>query len=383
MKTYILNATLITPNLKTDGVNVIIENGKILEITTSAVRHEIDSVQIDATDLYLCPGFIDIHFHGAVGKDTMDGDLQSLQILSNYCAEHGVTSFYPTTWSASPEDIMIAINNVKKNKAKLVGAQVLGVHIEGPYINVKFRGAQLPSMIRNPRKEEFQQWFDSGIVKLITCAPEIPGGIEFVEEAVSRDIRISVGHSGATYEQVIEAANFGATQATHLFNGMQGLNHREPGTVGGLLADERIYPQVICDGVHLHPGVVKIIVNAKSVSKVILITDSIRGAGLPDGDYDHKGQKFAVRDGIARTPEGGLSGSTLTLDAAVRNAMKFTGKSIEDTIPMVTSVPAQAMGVSKKKGNVEKGYDADLVLINQAFHVEKTLVDGKIVYEKK
>jgi N-acetylglucosamine-6-phosphate deacetylase len=383
MKTYVLNATLINPMSRTAGVNVIIDDGRILEITTTAIRPEKGSVQIDATCLYLCPGLIDIHFHGAVGKDTMDGDLQSLQILSNYCAEHGVTSFYPTTWAASPDDILLAINNVRENKANLGGAQAMGVHIEGPYINVKHRGAQLQSMIRNPIKEEFLQWFDSGVVKLITCAPEIPGGMDFVEEAISRDIRISIGHSGATYDQVIEAANLGATQATHLFNGMQGLNHREPATVGGLLADERIYPQVICDGVHVHQAVVKIIINAKAVSKVILITDSIRGAGLPDGDYDHKGQKFTVKDSIARTPEGGLSGSTLSLDAAVRNAMRFTEKSIEEIIPMVTSVPAQAMGISRKKGNIEQGYDADLVLVNQAFHVQKTLVNGKIVYERK
>lgn len=181
------------------------------------------------------------------------------------------------------------------------------MHIEGPYINVKYRGAQLQSMIRKPQPEEFKQWFDSGIVKLITCAPEIPGGIEFIKEAVSRDIRISIGHSGATYDQVIEAANNGASQATHLFNGMQGLHHREPGTVGGVLADDRIYAQVISDGVHLHPGVVKIIVQTKSVDKVILITDSIRGAGLSDGDYNQNGQEFSVKEGIARTPEGGLS----------------------------------------------------------------------------
>ncbi len=381
MKTYILNAILITPHSRTDGMNVIIENGKIINITGTDVRPEQDSVQIDATGLFLCPGLIDIHFHGAMGKDTMDGDLKSLQVLSNYCAEHGVTSFYPTTWAALPEDILLTINNVKENAVHLQGAQVLGVHIEGPYINVKHRGAQFLSMIHNPKSEEYLQWFDSGVVKLITCAPEIPGCIEFIDEATKKDIRISIGHSGATFNQVIEAANHGATQATHLFNGMQGLHHREPGTVGGILADDRIIPQVISDGVHLHPGVVKIAINAKSVDKVILITDSISGAGLPDGDYENKGQKFSVREGIAHTPEGGLSGSTLTLDIAVLNSMKFTGKSLEEIIPMVTSVPAEAMGLSKK-GKLKEGYDADLVLLNQEYQVKKTLVNGKIVFER-
>ena len=383
MKAYISNAVLVTPHVKKNGVTVVIENEKIIEITSAPLRGERGSLLIDAAGLILCPGLIDIHFHGAMGKDTMDANLQSLQLLSSYCAEHGVTTFYPTTWAAAPEDIMLAINNVKENQCNVTGARVLGVHIEGPFIDLKYRGAQLQSMIRNPQAEEFQKWFDSGVVKLITCAPEIPGGMEFIEETVRKGIRISVGHSGATYDQVIEAADHGATQATHLFNGMQGLHHREPGTVGGALADERIYPQVISDGVHLHPGIVKVIINAKSVDKVILITDSIRGAGLPDGDYENKGQKFSVRAGIARTPEGGLSGSTLTMDAALRNAMKFTGKPLEEVLSMATSVPAQAMGISANKGNVVVGGDADLVLLNQELYVEKTLVGGNIVYERK
>ena len=383
MKAYISNAVLVTPHVKKNGVTVVIENEKIIEITSAPLRGERGSLLIDAAGLILCPGLIDIHFHGAMGKDTMDANLQSLQLLSSYCAEHGVTTFYPTTWAAVPEDIMLAINNVKENQCNVTGARVLGVHIEGPFIDLKYRGAQLQSMIRNPQAEEFQKWFDSGVVKLITCAPEIPGGMEFIEEAVRKGIRISVGHSGATYDQVIEAADHGATQATHLFNGMQGLHHREPGTVGGVLADERIYPQVISDGVHLHPGIVKVVINAKSVDKVILITDSIRGAGLPDGDYENKGQKFSVRAGIARTPEGGLSGSTLTMDAALRNAMKFTGKPLEEVLSMATSVPAQAMGISANKGNVVVGGDADLVLLNQELYVEKTLVGGNIVYERK
>jgi N-acetylglucosamine-6-phosphate deacetylase len=382
MKTYILNTTLITPNKRIDGMNVVLENGRIIEISDGTIKPETGSLQIDGEDQYLCPGFIDVHFHGAMGKDAMDATPDSLQVLSNYCAEHGVTSFYPTTWAASAEDILMAIHNVKENQKALQAAQAIGVHIEGPYIHVKHKGAQLQSMIRKPSSEEFTRWFDSGVVKLITCAPEIPGGIEFIKEAVQKGIRISIGHSGATYDQVKEAVNCGATQATHLFNGMQGLNHREPGTVGGLLADDRIYAQIICDGVHLHPAIVQIIIKTKTLSKVILITDSIRGTGLPDGEYNHKGQIFSVKDGVARTPEGALSGSTLSLDTAIRNVIQFTGKSIEEVIPMATSVPAHAMGISNTKGYIKTGYDADLVLLNKQLLAEKTFVNGKIVYKR-
>jgi N-acetylglucosamine-6-phosphate deacetylase len=382
MKTYILNTTLITPNERMDGMNVVLENGKIVEISDETIKPENGSLQIDGKDQYLCPGFIDVHFHGAMGKDAMDANLDSLQVLSNYCAEHGVTSFYPTTWAASPEDILLAIHSVKENQKALQGAQALGVHIEGPYISVKHKGAQLQSMIRNPSSEEFTRWFDSGVVKLITCAPEIPGGIEFIKEAVQKGIRISIGHSGATYDQVMDAVDCGATQDTHLFNGMQGLSHREPGTVGGLLADDRVYAQIICDGVHLHPAIVQITIKTKSPSKVILITDSIRGTGLPDGEYNHKGQIFSVKDGVARTPEGALSGSTLSLDTAIRNVIQFTGKSIEQVIPMATSVPSHAMGISNTKGYIKTGYDADLVLLNKELLAEKTFVNGKIVYKR-
>jgi N-acetylglucosamine-6-phosphate deacetylase len=383
MKTYITNGKLITPNLIINGSNVVIENGKIIEITTSTLKPEPGSLQINARDHFLSPGFIDIHFHGAMGKDTMDGKKSSLKVLSNYCAEHGVTSFYPTTWSASPEDIMLAINAVKESQNELPGAQALGMHIEGPYINANFRGAQLQSRIRDPRKNEYHQWFDSGVVKLITCAPELAGGNEFIREAVNKGIRISIGHSGANYDQVREAANTGASQATHLFNGMKGLHQREPGTVGGSLDDDRIYTQIICDGIHLHPVIVRIIIQVKSTSKVILITDSICGAGLPDGDYEHKGQKISVINGIACTPEGGLSGSTLTLDAAIRNVMTFTGKPIEEIVPMATNSPAVSMGISNKKGFLKEGYDADLVLLNDCFFVDKTMVNGKIVFALK
>jgi N-acetylglucosamine-6-phosphate deacetylase len=382
MRTYIQNGTIVSSGEVKEGMNILIENGIIVAVSDKDLQLEKGSVEIDARGQYICPGFIDIHFHGAMGKDTMDANLQSLQVLSQYCAEHGVTTFYPTTWSASPEDIIRAIDSVKIYRVQLQGAQVPGVHLEGPYLSLEYKGAQMQSVIRNPVPEEYQKWFDADCVKLITCAPEIPGGMEFAKAALKRGIRISIGHSGASYEQVIEATDLGMSQATHLFNGMGGLHHRKPGTVGGLLVDDRISAQIISDGVHVHPAVVNLIVKAKPASRVILITDSIRGAGLPDGDYDHKGQKFTVVDGIARTPEGGLSGSTLGMDGAIRNTMKYTGKPIVEIVPMATSNPAEEMGLSGTKGSIKEGYDADLVLVNRQFYVEKTIVNGEIVFSR-
>lgn len=380
MKTYITNANIINETCITNGMNVVLENGKIIEISDSIIKPEPGSTQIHASNSYLCPGFIDIHLHGAMGKDTMDGDRESLQILSSYCSEHGVTSFFPTTWAAESQAITKVIDNFSKHHENLSGAQAIGLHIEGPFINPKFKGAQSIDSIRNPEPLEYERWFDSNVVKLITCAPEIPGGLELIRSAVKNGIWISIGHSGATYDEVIEAVNNGATQATHLFNGMQGLQHRAPGTVGGLLADDRIAVQIICDGVHLHPAIVDLIIRIKNSSKTILITDSICGAGLPDGDYELYGNSISVRNGIARNPEGSLAGSTLSLDTAVRNTMQYTKKPLEEIIPMVTTTPAKEMGLSKTKGYIQPGYDADLVLLDKDFKIEKTIISGQIVF---
>lgn len=383
MKKYITNGTVLTPNERIENSVLTIEDGIIREILPA---NEIDLTEencIDAQGFYICPGFIDIHCHGAMNKDTMDADVVSLQIMSEFCAGHGVTAFYPTTWSSFPADILEAIKCVEQNKEKVNGAQIEGVHVEGPYLDMKYRGAQLPRMVRKPDRNEFEAWFETGIIKIISCAPELEASDELIKSAVENGIRISIGHSQATYEQVFAAADLGATQATHLFNGMAGLHHRDPGTVGGILDDDRIFAQVICDGVHLHPAVVRLIHRTKSISKMILITDSIRGAGLPDGDYLQKGQKIIIRAGIARTPEGGLSGSTLTMDQALRNLIAFTGVSIEDALSTVTLVPAIEMGISDKKGKISVGYDADLVILDKNLNVAETLVKGRIVYTRE
>ena len=382
MKTYITNGNILCDSQFMDAMNVVLENGKIVEISDSPVKPEPGSTQINACGKYLCPGFIDIHFHGALGKDTMDGDLESLQLMSRYCGQHGVTSFYPTTWAADSQAITKVIENFKDHHGKLKGSQAIGLHIEGPFINPNYKGAQSIKSIRNPDPIEYQRWFNSKVVKLITCAPEIPGGMDFIQSAAKNNIRISIGHSGATYDQVIEAANKGATQATHLFNGMLGINHRDPGTVGGLLEDNRISVQIICDGIHLHPSIVDLIIRMKSSKNTILITDSICGAGLPDGDYEINGNSISVKNGIARNSEGSLAGSTLSLDIAVRNTMQFSRKPLEEIIPMVTTTPAREMGLSGTKGYIKPGYDADLILLDNEITIEKTIVNGQIVFSK-
>jgi len=322
---------------------------------------------------------VDIHIHGVMGSSTTDAEPEVIPKISRYVAQFGVTSFFPTTWSASPEITLAAIRNVANTPQTPDGARHLGVHVEGPYLSLEHRGAQLPELIRKPELREYSKWLDTGVVKLVTLAPEIEGAQAFIKAGLEKGVEFSIGHSGATYDQVIESADLGVRQATHIFNGMQGLHHRAPGTVGGVLTDDRIYAQLICDGIHIHPAVVKLIIRAKGITKVILITDAIRGTGLDDGEYNYGGQVIIVRDGIARTPSGGLSGSTLTMDQAVRNAMAFTSLPIEQVLPMATSVPAEAMGLKDKKGVLKPGADADLILLDEKFNVKRTMVAGRFI----
>jgi N-acetylglucosamine-6-phosphate deacetylase len=260
------------------------------------------------------------------------------------------------------------------------GAEHLGLHLEGPYLNLDHRGAQHPEHFRAPRPAEYERWFEAGQVRLITVAPELEGVQPFIAAGVARGLEFAIGHSGASYEQVVEAANWGVRQATHVFNGMLGLHHRTPGTLGGVLTDERIYCQVIVDGIHVHPAMVKLLIRAKGVQRTILITDAVRAAGLQDGTYELGGQSMTVTDGVARIANGSLAGSTLTLDVALRNAMQYAGLSLPEALLMVTAVPAQALHLEGQKGVLAPGADADIVLLNSDLQVTMTLVGGRVAY---
>lgn len=382
MKLYIKGGKVFLPDNRTLYKTLVIEDQIICDIIPNSYTPGNNDKVVDATGKWVVPGLIDIHAHGALGKDAMDGTWDAIHTLGRFFAAHGVTSYLPTIWTSTPELMMKAIDNVANCPQPEDGARHLGVHVEGPYLNVEYRGAQIKELIRTPDPLEYRKWLDSGIVRLVTIAPENPGALEFIDKTVNQGVKFSIGHSGASYEQVVEAADHGLNQATHVFNGMLGLHHREPGTAGGVLMDERIYAQIIADGVHVHPAMIKLCVRAKGISKVILITDSIRGAGLPDGYYDKDGQKFTVKDGIARTPMGGLSGSTLTLDKAIKNMMKFASLPLNDVLPMATSVPAEAMGWQDQRGVLKPGADADAIVLNENLKVEKTFILGNEVYYK-
>jgi len=380
MRTLIAGGTLLTPHESLPDHSLVIENGVILGVEPGRPASRPQDHVIEAGGLWVAPGLIDVHVHGALGHDPMQATHAAIQGMARFFAQHGVTSYLPTTLAATPVETLAAVQAVAACPQPRDGAQHLGVHIEGPYLNPDHRGAQPVEQLRDPAPQEYSAWLASGVVRLVTIAPERPGALDFIDLARGQGVEFAIGHSGASYEQVLLAADHGLRQATHTFNGMLGLNHRAPGTVGGVLTDDRIYAQVIADGVHLHPAVVKLIIRAKGVARTILITDAISPTGLPDGDYQLTGLKISLKDGISRTPAGGLAGSTLTMDVAVRNAMRFAGVSLNQALAMATAVPAEAMGWTGRKGVLAPGADADLTLLDVAQEVRMTLVAGRVVH---
>ncbi len=379
----IIHANIYTPDEFLINHSIEIANGCITSIYPSTLDESFSEEVFNAKGNIVAPGLIDIHTHGCMGSDVMDADQKALNTISIFLGKHGVTSFLATTTTNSEENILNALETISKKDLKLNGAHLLGAHVEGPYINLIFKGAQNPDFLRLPAINEYIKWFDLNCVRLIAIAPELAGMDKFIQACVEHHIELAIGHSNASYEQVIHAANLGVRQATHLFNGMHGLHHREPGTAGGILSDERIFAQIIVDGIHIHPAVVKLIITCKGIDRTILISDSMRATGLNDGEYDLGGQEVLVNNGVARIANGSLAGSTLTLDNAIRNAMKFTGLDFQHILPMATRTPADALHLYPRKGCIRVGSDADLVLFDQDYQVIKTISGGELIFEEK
>ncbi len=379
--TIILGGRVVMPFRVLERGTVIIRNGRIVEVSEGARAPSAGETVIQAEGLTVAPGLVDIHVHGAVGYDTMDATPEAIQAMARFFARHGVTGFLPTTMTANREDTLAAIRNVTRCLGPCAGgAEVLGLHLEGPYVNESQAGAQLVSAIRPAGREEYEPFFQAGPVRLITLAPEVPENRELIPYALARGAAVSLGHSQASYEEVLEAVALGASQATHTFNGMPPLHHRQPGIVGAVLSCDDLRAQLIVDLIHIHPAVVKIVVRAKGPERTILVTDAMRAAGLSDGLYDLGGQAVTVQRGEARLASGRLAGSTLTLEWAVRNAMDAAQLPLEQALQMATITPAQSLGLAGRKGSLEPGKDADVILLDEGLEVALTMVRGEVVY---
>ncbi|NVR80953.1 N-acetylglucosamine-6-phosphate deacetylase [Listeria monocytogenes] len=325
----------------------------------------------------LIPGMIDVHIHGAKNYDMMDGSTESIQAVSMACAETGCTSFLVTSVSSSLEDLIQMIRQTKKVIGKEKGAKIAGIHLEGPYLNIEKKGMQNPAHLRHPDLKEMKKIFDEadGLIKMVTIAPELPGGIELIDFLKKRGVVVAIAHSNATYEEAQDAFEKGASHITHCFNAMPAIHHRAPGLVAAALENDSISVQAIVDGVHLHPGIVRLIHKIKGPDKMVLTTDALQAMGVGDGEYIFGGHQVTVTEGVARLQDGTLASSTVTMNKSLRLSNEF-GINLQDTIQMATSTPADILGM-KNLGRIEKGYSSDLVLLDKKFEVLSTWINGE------
>lgn len=371
----ITNATVFTGETFREDLSVRLQNAQVME-TGTALSPAPGEPVLDLEGDFLLPGFVDVHIHAYQGHDVMNGE-SAIREMSRGLYQIGVAAFCPTTMSASAEDtarVTAAVRAVMASPEKN-GARVLGVHMEAPFLSEKKAGAQQTVFFRDPDWEAFLEMAgDPACVRLITVAPEKSGSELFIRQAVSAGIRVSVGHTDATAEQVHLAANWGANHVTHTFNAQTPLHHREPGVPGAALTDDRYYCEIICDGKHLHDDIVRLVIRCKGKAKTVIITDAMEAAGLPEGTYALGGQKVIVRDGAARLENGVLAGSILTMPRALENLIHRYGVPPLDACAMCTATPAASVG-KHLAGHITAGSPVPLTRWSRDWRMKGILTD--------
>ncbi len=382
----VVNARVLAPAGTIEQGYVRIQDGKITAIGAVAELDggSADLERIDAQGAWLIPGFVDVHVHGGANHDFMDADADGIREITKFHASNGTTSMLATTLTAPREELTAVVEVAADFMSKpMPYAKLAGVHLEGPFVSVKWKGAQNPAYILPPQTEWLEEWVSRfpGVIKLQTLAPELEGSLEYIEKLAANNIVPSCGHTDATYDQIIAAADHGLRHATHTFNAMTPLHHRNPGTVGAVLSDDRIVAEVIADGHHVHPAGIKIVTRAKGVHNVILVTDAMAAAGMPDGDYDLGGLPVHMKCGVARLKENdSLAGSTLTMISAVRYLVKEVGVELADASRMASANPARQLGLDDSIGTLEVGKQADFLLLDDELNLQSTWVDGRKLF---
>ncbi len=374
MKNVIINGKVILED-SIKELNVFFEDGKITEVSN---RVPTDETVIDAEGLYVAPGMIDVHTHGRNGSDTMYATFKDLNNISVSELNTGVTSFLPTTMTMPAVDIKKAIAAGYDNKDKVEGAKILGMHLEGPFFSVKYKGAQPEECMIAPTIENYLSFAGehSDFVKKISLAPEIEGALDLIKYLREQNVVVSMGHTDATYEEAVKGIEAGATSGTHTYNAMTPLKHRDPGVVGAVMLHDEVYAELILDGIHVSFPAAKVLSKMKGADKLILITDSLEAAMLPDGTYELGNQKVYVKDGQARLKSGNLAGSTANLNQCVRNAYKHLDLPLYEAIGYATKNPADHLGL-KDYGRIKEGCVADMILIDDDINIKRVILNGE------
>jgi len=386
LATVLLARQLLTPLERIEDAALIIDDGIISAVgRRDAVEIPANARVVNFGDSILTPGLIDLHVHGGAGHDVMEGSDESLAAIERMMARHGVTSYCPTTVTAPLDKTLTALDALSEAAKRAVSngrcdsprARSLGIHLEGPFLSQARRGVHPSLYLQPPSVEMFDLMWDAAArqVRVLTLAPELDGALELISNASRRGVCVSIGHSNATLPQALAGIQAGARHATHSFNAMRRLDHRDPGLIGAILTDRNVTADIIADGIHVDPVVVDLFMRTKGVDGAVLITDGISAIGMPDGIYKLGSFKVEVRGNRCES-HGKLAGSLLTLDRAVCNAMKFAQLSFQDGLRMATLNPARVLHIQDCKGVLRAGADADIAVFSPAGEVLQTIVGG-------
>ncbi|HEY2360420.1 MAG TPA: N-acetylglucosamine-6-phosphate deacetylase [Candidatus Angelobacter sp.] len=383
MTTVITASRLVTPLEWIESPVVTVEDGHITALRSRSDAEVPAGQPLNFPDLILAPGFIDIHIHGGAGRDAMEADDSALTQIERQLVQHGVTAYLPTTVTASEKKILKALGGlgkliamVNKNQGRAVP---LGIHLEGPFISHEKRGVHPPQDLLPPSPQALERFWQAaaGNIRMMTIAPELPGAVETIQYARTLGVHSSLGHSNATYQEAQSGIAAGADHATHTFNAMRALDHRDPGILGAVLENDELTADIIADGIHVHPSVLSLFLRAKGADRAILITDAISATDMPDGIYSLGGLEVQVSNGRCEY-QGKLAGSVLTLDRAIRNVMNFAGWKLQQAIRLATLNPAQRLGISDQRGLLAPGRRADLVVLTPEGNVVHTIIGGEM-----
>ena len=387
MKELLLkNAKIVLKDRVIEG-DILTADGIIRDIINkkSPVKAETLEVEnsIDLDGKYVVPGFIDVHIHGSNGADAMDGTVEALKTISSYIATKGTTKFLATTLTSSKEELINVLKIAADLQDKEIdGATIFGVHMEGPYFDIEYKGAQNEKYMKPATEKEIKDYLDvkPGLVKMMSLSPHTEQSIETVKFLRENGVIVSVGHSAAKFNDVMKAVDAGLSHSTHTFNGMRGINHREPGVAGAVLISDKINAEVIFDKVHIHPEIVRLMIKAKGTDKVVCITDAMAATGLPNGDYKLGELDVYVKDGEARLKSNdSLAGSVLTMDKAFKHVIEL-GYPIYEAVKLTSTNAAIEFGLNA--GAIEVGKEADFTVLDDSYNVDMTIVNGNIKYQR-